>query len=184
VLQGVRTQVAALVNGGQSGRTGPSAPWRDERHDPWDELRTELARSRRYERKFVLLQVPCRGALNGRAPRPGGGVRSCREQLLEVSAFLRSVDRAWLAEEDVYVLLPESDRAMGEAFLARVRRLAPEVLPVEGVQLAAFPEDGATSGALLAALDRRPLPAVTALTPATRAGGVELRPKRADDRQA
>ena len=64
---------------------------------------------------------------------------SMYEEMLQIGAFLRSVDRAWLADESVYVLLPESDRAMGEAFLTRVRRLAPEVLPDEGRQAGRVP---------------------------------------------
>ena len=125
--------------------------------DPWNEFRRELSRSRRYERQFVLVRIPCRiGAdswMNGR----GRETLPCVAEMVQVSAFLRNVDRAWVADGGVYVLLPESDRARGEAFLARIRRLAPDVLPEEGVRLVAFPEDGPTSGALLAALEGRPV---------------------------
>jgi hypothetical protein len=151
--------------------------------DIWAELRRELARSRRYERRFVVIRVPCE--TEGASPASSGTVgRKARE----LSAFLRSVDRAWSAEAGVYLLLPESDRSMGEAFLARVRRQAPELLPEDGVAMAVFPEDGWTSGALIAAVEGRPLVGPDAgpqLPSAEDVGAVvDLRPTqaRADER--
>ena len=66
--------------------------------------------------------------------------------------MLRSVDSVWCHGCSIYALLPETDRAGAEGLLARVRRESPEQLPAEGVQIAAFPENGCTGGALLAAL--------------------------------
>lgn len=121
--------------------------------DGWDEFRRELDRSRRYEREFVLIRI--RGgdlAANGRHAAAASRVDA--DRLWRISAFLRSVDRAWYSNGSIYVLLPESDRARGEGFLNRIRDQAPEVLPAAAaVMLAAFPADGLTSGAILAALD-------------------------------
>jgi hypothetical protein len=149
--------------------------------DPWEDLRRELNRSRRYERRFVVIRIDY--VANGRGLQEGDlSVRRARE----LSAFLRNVDRVWTAEETVYLLLPESDRSMGEAFIARVRRDAPELLPEDRVGLAVFPDDGWTSGALLAALEGRPLVAPQAgprLEPEESAGSVvDLRVTRADER--
>lgn len=140
--QTVRARLASFLRR-SGGPNVPPALVSPDSIDPWDEFRRELNRSRRYERTFVLLRLPCRAAPY--------------QEMLQVGAFLRSVDRAWIADQSVYVLLPESDRAMGEAFVIRIRRLAPEVLPAEGVRLAAFPVDGSTSGSLLAKLRGEPL---------------------------
>ena len=151
--------------------------------DIWAELRRELNRSRRYERRFVVIRVPCDPEERVSAPSGSTG-RKARE----LSAFLRSVDRAWSTGSGIYLLLPESDRSMGEAFLARVRRQAPELLPEDGVAVAVFPEDGWTSGALLAAVEGRPLVGPDAgpqLPSAEDVGAVvDLRPTpaRADER--
>ncbi len=117
----------------------------------WDELRRELDRSRRYGRTFVLVAItqPPEGA---KARRRGG-----QERFARLGSFLRSVDRAWTVGSATYLLLPECTRMQGEAFLARVRREAADLLPADGVTMACFPSDGLTSGALLAALDGRPV---------------------------
>jgi hypothetical protein len=117
----------------------------------WDELRRELDRSRRYGRTFVLVAItqPPLGAKKRR--------RSSRERFARLGSFLRSVDRAWIVGSVTYVLLPECTRMQGEAFLARVQREASELIPTDGVRMACFPSDGLTSGALLAALDGRPV---------------------------
>jgi hypothetical protein len=126
--------------------------------EQWTEFHRELSRSRRYERRFVLIRVSfTEPGGNGSAPASRSNARASAERLRRVGAFLRSVDRAWAAEDGIYVLLPETSREMGSAFLARMRQVAPEVLPVRSVTLAAFPEDGLTSGALLAAVRGVPM---------------------------
>lgn len=165
--QGMRARIGSLLRRGTSAMSVPPALVPLDSEDPWDEFRRELNRSRRYERTFVVIRVPCRQA--------------AYEEMQQIGAFLRSVDRAWVADESVYVLLPESDRAMGDAFLARIRRLAPEVLPDAGVRLAAFPVDGSTSGALLAKLRGQPLsgtPRDVATMRAPHLREIELRPQQ------
>lgn len=177
----LRNRLSALLRrNGDSGVPPALAP--PDSTDPWGEFRRELDRSRRYERTFVVVRVPSRSSL--RAEQVGDRREAAYDEMLQIGAFLRSVDRAWLADESVYVLLPESDRAMGEAFLARVRRLAPELLPDEGVRLAAFPFDGSTSGALLAklrgqALNGTPRDVATVREPHLRE--IELRPQQSGE---
>ena len=165
--QGLRTRFGSLLRRNGSPSVPPALVPLDS-PDPWDEFSRELNRSRRCRRTFVVIRIPCRQA-------------AAYEEMLQVGAFLRSVDRAWIADQSVYVLLPESDKPMGDAFLSRVRRLAPEVLPDEGVRLAAFPIDGSTSGALLAKLRGQPLsgtPRDVATMRAPRLREIELRPQQ------
>jgi hypothetical protein len=104
----------------------------------WKEVQRELDRSRRHQRAFVLIRIPS---------APDGLGETLR-------GFVRSVDSLWVSNGDVYVLLPESTRAMGEGLLGRVRAAGPLLLP-EAVRLVAFPEDAVTGGALRALLDGR-----------------------------
>jgi hypothetical protein len=65
----------------------------------------------------------------------------------------------WVDGGDVYLLLPESDRAQGTAALARIRGQLSGVLPEEAldrIPVVVFaPDECPTSGALLSALRRR-----------------------------
>ena len=94
----------------------------------------ELYRSRRYGRHLALVGAPAVGP-----------------EALETLAFsLRMLDRVWTGGDQVYVLLPEADRAEAEGLL---RRLAGEetMLEVERAQVAVFPDDALTSEALIEA---------------------------------
>jgi hypothetical protein len=149
---GLAVATAALVTAARR----PTAPGRHEgalvtdNHTGWQEAQRELDRSRRHERPFVLIRIPCSqtgAAGNGHAPgagRPASLAESLRP-------FLRSVDCLWTSEEDVYLLLPESRRTMGEGLMSRVRAAEPHLLP-GAEQLVSFPEDGVTGGALVALL--------------------------------
>ena len=136
---------------------------------PWEELRRELHRSLRYGHHFVLIRVPS----------PDGSERSAgrrwpppRQSLPALASLLRTVDRIWSDPDGTYVLLPECDRSMGQALLARIRQRSPRLLPDQGVGLASFPEDGLTAGELLGALDASATAGVPA--PAARPSGDEL----------
>lgn len=124
-----------------------------ERGDAWEELRREIARSRRYGHDFVLIRVPHALSLPVRRSRWPRSRRS-EDVARKLRSLVRVLDRVWANNGSVYVLLPESDRPAGERLLARVREAAPELFPDDGVHLAAFPADGLTSGALLAALGK------------------------------
>lgn len=101
--------------------------------DNWAELRLEIARSRRFGRSFGLIRI------EGKT-RPSLGVE------------LRSIDRAWTVDGVTYVLLPESDRRAAESLRGRLLHEASDVLADCSLSVAAFPEDGLTSGALLKAI--------------------------------
>jgi hypothetical protein len=118
----------------------------------FEDLEREVSRSRRFGHKFLLARIPRR--------RTGAEADGWHEQTLALlSSLIRTVDRVWSDGKDVYVLLPESDRAMGTAALARIREPLSQVLSEEeldGITFAVFGTDECpTSGALLAALRRR-----------------------------
>lgn len=113
----------------------------------WKELRRELDRSRRFGHEFVLI----------RTPRLANGRKSA-DLVQSLPARLRSVDSVWGVRKQAFVLLPEADRDVAVALVARLRRDSPDLLS-EDVRLAAFPADGLTGGVLLELLDRRETPA-------------------------
>jgi hypothetical protein len=103
----------------------------------------ELARSRRYERPFVLARVP---------PRPGsaGALAGALRDLL------RSVDRVWEERDGVYFLLPESGPETASRLLARIAEPLAGLLHERAVvAVATFPHDGLTQRALRAAVADR-----------------------------
>jgi hypothetical protein len=118
---------------------------------PPEELQVELSRSRRYGHPFVLLRSPCGHGEDGGS--------NGREQVARtVSSLLRRVDRVWPGGASLYLLLPECDRAMGEAMLARIREPLTKVLSEEellAISSVVFPADGLTGGALFDVLDGR-----------------------------
>jgi hypothetical protein len=111
----------------------------------WIEFRRELRRARRGGRPLTLLRIEG-------AELRGGGATELGPRARALGLRLRIVDRAWVDDGSIYVLLPESSRAAAEALIARIRTDAPEELP-EHVRVATFPENGLTSGAIIAALD-------------------------------
>jgi hypothetical protein len=64
---------------------------------------------------------------------------------------LRLVDRTWVDDGSVYVLLPESPRAAADSLISRLHIAAPDLV-ADDLRLATFPDDGLTSGALISAL--------------------------------
>lgn len=140
--------------------------------DSWLEFTRELERSRRYGRVFSLVRFSTRP----RARNGTGGSHDAAASLLEqVASRIRSLDRAWPADDGVFVLLPECERPMAEAFVARLETEAPGLLDQVAVRAVAFPMDGLTTGSLLDALDTR-LHATRPGTSAARrnAGGPEV----------
>jgi hypothetical protein len=118
----------------------------------FEDLEREVSRSRRFGHPFCLALVP--------RPRRGAEPDRRHEQTLALlSSVVRTVDRVWLDGKDLYLLLPESDRAMGTAALARLREPLSEVLSEQelaGIKLAVFSlSECPTSGALLSALHGR-----------------------------
>ena len=111
----------------------------------WAEFRRELRRSRRGVRPMTLVRLPGPAdADTAEAGDPSDHARRLHE-------YLRLVDRTWVDDGSVYILLPETTRAAAETLLDRLRRLTPEVV-AENVRVATFPDDGLTSGALISAV--------------------------------
>lgn len=164
----VRQLLAALSGEGAA----PAAP-RSSRAawSEWADLRRELNRSRRYERCFTLLRIALpREDRSRRWIRPR--TRPAAESMHAIASFVRSVDGVWTDDADLYLLLPECDRANGERTLERIEASLAEVLPAgASITLATFPNDGRTTGALLNALHGRP---VETIEPAPEAPALSL----------
>ena len=111
----------------------------------WAEFRRELRRSRRAGRPMTLLRTL---APLGPDTPPEEDPEARSRRLHE---HLRLVDRTWVDDGAVYILLPETSRAAADALLSRLHTAAPELLPGD-VRLATFPDDGLTSGALISAV--------------------------------
>lgn len=94
-----------------------------------DDLVRELERSRRFSRPLALIGAPAESRYGA------------------ISGAIRKIDRIWLDDGAVYVLLPESDRCVADALLDRLHRSG--VLPSDAAVVAVFPDDALTSRALL-----------------------------------
>jgi hypothetical protein len=162
------TFVALLTafHGGRSRARAGSAPAAVGRS--WDALGRELDRSRRFERRFVLMRIPASDALD-----PDGRTSARKGVLGVLPMVLRSIDHAWTMEGSVMTVLPESNRDSAMALIARLRSTMPDPSALDEVQIAEFPEDGVTIGALVASLRTTPAPGESApvrLVPAQTAG--------------
>jgi hypothetical protein len=111
--------------------------------DPWDSLRRELDRARRYERPVGLVQIT-----------------PASEAVLDfLRSFVRAGDEVWRDRNRIFVMLPEADQAHAAAMVERLRERGAHVLAGADVRLASFPENGLTTVALLDELARTPQPA-------------------------
>jgi len=151
-----------------SGPVRANAPMAASEEASWIEFRRELRRARRSGRPLTLLRIARDELPTDGADEPGGlWTRSRR-----LAHHLRLVDRTWVDDGSIYVLLPESTRAAADALIRRIRAASPGQLP-EHVHIATFPENGLTSGALLAAVHNRTFDAVPIPIRPTTAEGVE-----------
>jgi len=117
----------------------------------FEDFRLEFERSRRYGHSFLLVRFACGLADEGRFERSDKVASAVR-------SLVRTVDLVWAEGRNVYLLLPECDREMGEATLERIHEpladLSSDEQRIE-TTWAVFPDDGLTSGALLDALGGR-----------------------------
>ncbi len=111
----------------------------------WAEFRRELRRTRRGARPMTLIRIP------GPAMPTVAEMDSLTMRCSRFAQHLRLVDRAWVDDGSIYVLLPESSREAAEILLGRVASAAPDLVPTD-IRVATFPDDGLTSGALIAAI--------------------------------
>lgn len=119
----------------------------------WTEFDRELDRSRRHAHPMAIVRVPWAAGAPSAPAAATHAPRPAEAAALAFGSVLRSVDRVWVEGGRVFLLLPETDRGRGEALIARLQVEARLPTP-DRVRLAAFPDDGLTSGALIAALDR------------------------------
>ncbi len=108
----------------------------------WIEFHRELARARRFDRPFAIVRFSV-----GRSPDEGVlvGLRN------EIAAISRRIDRLWIDEDHILLLLPEATEAAAKAALSRVYVGVPAAVAF-APGLALYPEHGITSGALIAAV--------------------------------
>ncbi len=118
----------------------------------WDQFRRELDRSRRFGRTFVIARIPAGEVM------ADGTRRTPHARLAMLPLLVRSIDQIWYSRGIVYVVLPETDREGMRSFLHRLQAAAPGLLPVVGIGVAQFPEDGLTTGALIRGLAPERLP--------------------------
>ena len=115
--------------------------------DPWAVLFREVDRSRRHRHELVLVRL-------GPATRARGDRRLVLGAAAALRAAIRSVDVLWVADETIFLLLPETDRADAEGLLCRLGGVVADLAP-DGPRLACFPQDGLTANALRAAVGAR-----------------------------
>jgi hypothetical protein len=137
--------IGSLVGVVIAGRRQPAAPSLDLR----EALAVELERSRRHGRRFTLLRTTPTGSAGGHLPA--------------LRTKLRAIDLAWAEDGCLFVLLPEATRTFADGLVQRLQAELPDAVPATGVATAVFPDDGVTSGALLATLDLPREPAVEPL---------------------
>ncbi len=119
----------------------PATPARE----GWAEFRRELRRSRRGVRPMTIVRLP------GPADPAAAEAADLSGRARRLHRHLRLVDRTWVDEGSIYILLPESARVGADTLLGRLRRLTPDLVQ-EDVRVATFPDDGLTSGALISAV--------------------------------
>jgi hypothetical protein len=109
----------------------------------WAEFRREMRRARRGVKALTILRVPMADASTDQA--------ELEDRSGALASHLRLVDRTWVDDGSIYVLLPESPKPAAVALLSRVRAQIPGLLP-DDIRVATFPDDGLTSGAIIAAV--------------------------------
>ncbi len=140
----------------------------------WAEFRRELRRTRRGARPMTLIRIP------GPAMPTAAEMDSLTARCSRFAQHLRLVDRAWVDDGSIYVLLPESSRDAAEILLGRVASAAPDLVPAD-IRVATFPDDGLTSGALIAAIHGTTLAEVPTPIRAALADAGELADHASDD---
>jgi hypothetical protein len=123
--------------------TWPAAPAATADETAWSEFRRELRRSRRNGRPLTLVRIPM-------SDPESADALDATALSTRIGAELRLIDRSWVDGDSIYVMLPESSRSAGRVV---VDRLAIGSSAALETQMATFPDDGLTSGALLAALN-------------------------------
>jgi hypothetical protein len=128
-------------------RVGPGAPAPTSDDAGWIEFRRELRRARRGGQPLTILRI-VGDELSSAGP---DGRSDLATRARRLGLHLRLVDRTWVDDASIFVLLPDTSRAAADAAIGRIRAASPGQLPAR-VRIATFPEQGLTSGALIAAV--------------------------------
>ncbi len=141
-----------LVSVWRSGRPADGGNHTTPMPEFWSEIGEELDRSRRFGRDFSLIRIgtPARSTTTGS--------RDPQADVALMAQTLRSIDRAWPVDDAILMMLPESTREQAEAMVKRLQAHPLLDLRESPIAIAAFPADGVTSGALLAALNQDAVP--------------------------
>ena len=147
--------------------------------DAWMLARRELERSRRYGHPLALVRIvplqpmrmsadagaEARSSRRARADRAAG--RAAADLVAALRETLREIDAVWSDRRGVFMLLPESDATSGHALVRRLRTGERPLLTGEDdVRVGAFPADGLTLDAMIAAVTRPvPAPALPGMLP-------------------
>ena len=131
--------IVPALRGTPAGLSGAAV---DDAAAGWAEFHRELARARRFDGQFAIIRfsaedLPDLGAVVGRRN--------------DIAASARRIDRVWIHENHILLLLPQATQAAADVVLGRIRARVPTALAVEP-GLATFPEHGITSGSLIAAV--------------------------------
>jgi hypothetical protein len=165
-------QVAASAAAQSGGTRGAAAEDSHQAHDDvWTIARREMERSRRYGHPLALVRIVAAAGSRHEEPGPRGrrrlraerATRVGRDAAAQLVAALRDtvreLDTVWSDRRGVFMLLPESDVEAGRGLAQRLRAGDDPVLSAEDdVRIGAFPSDGLTLDALIAAVTR-PVPA-------------------------
>ncbi|HEV8152675.1 MAG TPA: hypothetical protein VGP78_07075 [Solirubrobacteraceae bacterium] len=133
--------------------------------DAWMLARRELERSRRYGHPLALVRIvplqPMRTRLeagvdvDAPSSRRARADRAAADLVSGLRETLREIDAVWTDRRGVFMLLPESDAASGHALVGRLRSGERPLLTGEDdVRVGAFPADGLTLDAMIAAVTR------------------------------
>jgi hypothetical protein len=133
--------------------------------DAWMLARRELERSRRYGHPLALVRIvplqPMRTRLeagvdvDAPSSRRARADRAAADLVSGLRETLREIDAVWTDRRGVFMLLPESDAASGHALVRRLRSGERPLLTGEDdVRVGAFPADGLTLDAMIAAVTR------------------------------
>ena len=152
VLAAVAVVAAVALTGGAALLAGSSDP-ASRTADGRSAFQMELDRARRHRRTFAMARLELATAQPVGSGSTGVDRGTSAATISLIAGSLRITDRVWLDDGDAVVLLPESDRLTAEAFADRLRS-ATQSLFSSRWAIAAFPDDGLTSGALLDALER------------------------------
>jgi len=131
--------VVPALRAAPAGITGAAI---DEAAAGWAEFHRELARARRFDGQFAIVRFSTGASADDDALV---GLRN------EIASISRRIDRLWIDEDNILLLLPGSTHAAAEAAIARIVDGVPAASAVDA-GVAMYPEHGITSGSLIAAV--------------------------------